>query len=226
LGNLTEVWRGSFDGCFSVKSAYHLAVSRRAQEKGESSKEVADGHIWRAIWRLGITPATRHFCWKVCHNLLPTMVNLSVKQVVHSLDCPICLREPETVVHRLWSCPSAVAVWQECSKRLQKLALIARDGKELTSFFLEKLDDSETVEAFVVARMIWLRRNSLVYGNKFQSPQRVVKISKVAIKEFSEAQYDRARVPLSQWPLLTIIGRNLLEAYERLIVMQPSTKIL
>lgn len=52
------VWMGSFDGCFSVKSAYHLAVSRRAQEKGESSKEVADGHIWRAIWRLSITPAT------------------------------------------------------------------------------------------------------------------------------------------------------------------------
>jgi hypothetical protein len=59
------VWRGSFGGCFFVKSAYHLAVSRRTQEKGESYKEVADGHIWRAIWRLGITLATQHFCWKV-----------------------------------------------------------------------------------------------------------------------------------------------------------------
>jgi hypothetical protein len=38
------------------------------------------------------------------------------------------------------------------------------------SFFLEKLDDSEAMEAFVVTRMIWLRRNSLVYGNEFQSP--------------------------------------------------------
>jgi DNA-binding helix-hairpin-helix protein with protein kinase domain len=51
-----------------------------------------------------------------------------------------------------------------------------------------------------------------------------VEISKATIKEFSEAQYDRARVPLSQWPLLTIIGRNLLGAYGRLI--EPSTKIL
>jgi hypothetical protein len=55
-----------------------------------------------------------------------------------------------------------VAVWQESSKRPQKLALLARDGNELLSQFFEKLTDEEVVEAIMVARMIWLRRNSFV----------------------------------------------------------------
>jgi len=127
------VWRGSTDGLFSVKSSYHLAISRRAQEKGESSREAANCRIWKSIWRLRVPPVARHFCWKVCHNLLPTMVNLTAKKVVPNLECPICSREPET----------AVIVWQESSKRIQKLGLMARDGKELLTLFIEKLDDTE-----------------------------------------------------------------------------------
>jgi hypothetical protein len=90
------VWRGSTDGLFSVKSAYHMAISRRAQEKGERSREAADCRIWKSIWRLRVPPVARHFCWKVCHNLLPTMVNLTAKKIVANLECPICSREPET----------------------------------------------------------------------------------------------------------------------------------
>jgi hypothetical protein len=118
--------------------------------------------IWRSIWSLKAPPMARQFCWKVCNNLLPTKANLAVKKVIPTLDCPICLREPETMVHCLWSCPSIVAVWQESSKRPQKLALLARDGNELLSQFFEKLTDEEVVEAIMVARMIWLRRNSFV----------------------------------------------------------------
>lgn len=84
-------------------------------------------------------PVVRQFCWTVCNNLLPTKTNLALKKIVPSSEFPICLKEPETVVHCLWSCPSAVAVWQECSRRLQKLALPATDGKGLVSQFFEKL---------------------------------------------------------------------------------------
>jgi hypothetical protein len=84
-------------------------------------------------------------------------------------------------------------VWQESSKRIQKLALMARDGKELLTLFFEKLDDTEVVEAIVVARMIWLRRNSFAFGNEFHSPQRLVDLSKVPLKEFSIAQHTQER---------------------------------
>jgi hypothetical protein len=177
------VWRVSANGNFSVKSAYNLAIAQRLQEKGECSLEAAGRTIWKEIWKLSVPQVVRHFCWKVYNNLLATKVNLAAKKIIQSSDCPICLREPETIVHCLWSCPLPVAIWQEASKRLQKLALMVRDGRELLSFFIEKLDENEVVEAvMVVARMIWLRRNSYVFQNVFSSPFRVVELAKETLR--------------------------------------------
>lgn len=178
------VWRGAADGAFSVKTAYHLAVSRQAKERGECSRETAKNNIWKTIWKLKIPPAARHFCWKVCNNLLPTNSNLAAKKVVSSSECPICCREPETVVHCLWSCPSVVAVWQKSSRRLQKMALVARDGREWLSCLVGKLEEPEQyVEAIMVLRSIWMRRNVLVFDNKFSSPFPVVALTREAVKE-------------------------------------------
>jgi len=135
-----------------------------------------------------ISPAARHFCWKVCNNLLPTNSNLVVKKVVHNSKCPVCSREPKTVVHCLWSCPFAVVVWQDSSKLFQKMPLVERDGRELLSCLLEKLDDSEAVEAIMVAQSIWVRRNEFVFNNDFSYPFRVVALTREAMKDFDVAQ--------------------------------------
>jgi hypothetical protein len=64
-----------------VKSAYYLTMTRVTQQKGGSSKEVCDDMVWHSIWSLQAPPVVRHFCWKVCNNLLPTKSNLALKKL-------------------------------------------------------------------------------------------------------------------------------------------------
>jgi hypothetical protein len=180
-----------------MKSAYHLILESNAQARDGSSEERVEDPLWRNIWRLQVAPPplVRQFCWSICNNLLPTKNNLALRKIAPNPDCPICLREPETVVHCLWSCPSAVAVWQEGSRRLRKLALSATDGQGLVSQLFDKLTKEEVVEAQVVARMIWLRRNTFVFEKKFSSPVSVMENSKQSLANFTEAYYSRNKPP-------------------------------
>ncbi|XP_062167009.1 uncharacterized protein LOC133873305 [Alnus glutinosa] len=62
----------------------------------------------------------------------------------------------------------------ECSRRIQKLTYEETDGRGLLLFFFEKLDNEEVLEALTVAQMIWLRRNSMVFGRGFSPPLKVI----------------------------------------------------
>jgi ribonuclease HI len=61
------------------------------------------------------------------------------------------------------------------------------------SCFIEKLDENEVLEAVMVARMIWLRRNSYVFQHEFFSPFRVDELAKEALKDFATAQQFSSR---------------------------------
>jgi hypothetical protein len=44
------MWKGTKNGMFSVKSAYHLEMTRRNQDTRESSSSEEDSDLWRKIW--------------------------------------------------------------------------------------------------------------------------------------------------------------------------------
>jgi hypothetical protein len=157
------IWRGSPSGVFTVRSAYHMKMRRRAQEKGESSSVDGNEQLWKFIWSLPTTPVLRNFCWKLCHDLLPTKFNLFSQKVVANPICPICNGEPETIFQCLWSCPMAVGIWQEGSRKLQKMACGDTDGRGLLLFFQDKLESEELIEALSILRMIWLTRNTFIF---------------------------------------------------------------
>jgi len=47
-----------------------------------------------------------------------------------------------------------VAIWQECSRKLQKLSLTDSDGIGFMEQLMEKLERDELEEALTVARLI------------------------------------------------------------------------
>nr|GFC74883.1 hypothetical protein [Tanacetum cinerariifolium] len=52
------------------------------------------------------------FLWKMALNKLPTRVNLDRKGIdVHSVLCPVCLEDVETVNHLFFSCELASKLW-------------------------------------------------------------------------------------------------------------------
>jgi len=183
------IWRGSPSGLFTVRSAYHMEVKRRSQEQGESSGAVVvdNGHLWEFIWHLPTTPVVRNFCWKLCHDLLPTKLNLFHRKVVTDPNCPICNREPESTYHSLWSCPMAVAVWQEGRRKLQKLACSETDGRGLLLFLKEKLEIEELMVALTILRSIWHNRNAFVFEGKLTPPSQVMVAAQLSSEGISQA---------------------------------------
>jgi hypothetical protein len=64
-------------------------------------------------------------------------------------------------------------VWQEARRKFQKMVLWESDGAGFLEQLVEKLDGEDLVEALILARYIWLRRNYVVFNNIFTSPANV-----------------------------------------------------
>jgi len=107
--------------------------------------------------------AVKNFIWRVCHNILPTNIELTRMKVLNDGHCPICKRIQETLFHALWECPSVKAVWQESSHRIQKLSFSVDDGLALVQKLLEVLEEKDILVVFSTTRLLWLRRNSFVF---------------------------------------------------------------
>jgi hypothetical protein len=97
-----------------------------------------------------------------------------IKRIVQDPLCWIYGLSPKTTVHILWNCASAMGVWMECNKRIQKLSLRAHDGFHLFEQLMGCLDEDELEVVIYLARQIWLRRNAVMFQGEFSSPIQLV----------------------------------------------------
>jgi hypothetical protein len=93
------VWRGSTNGVFTVKSAYHIENNKQLCSRGESSVFSQGCWVWQKLWRLHVPAVVKTFLWRVCHNSLSKRDNLHKKKITMDPMCPICGLFPETIVH-------------------------------------------------------------------------------------------------------------------------------
>jgi hypothetical protein len=180
------IWSGTKNGCFTIRSAYHFEMHRRAQSLGECSS-IGEQHVfWKAIWQIEAPAILKNFAWKISNNLLPTKHNFDRKRIGHDPQFPFCLVNPETMCHILLACSSYVAVWQECSRKIQKLALEDSDGIGFLRQHIAKLDAEELVEVLTVERLIWLHRNSYVFSSDFTPPLHLVMSAKEMVETYKQ----------------------------------------
>jgi ribonuclease HI len=181
------IWRGTKNGIFTVRSAYHMEVERQALAKGECSNPGEEEEAWKVCWHLNIPNAAKMFLWRACHNLLPTKMNLVKRGVIKEGSCPIYLRADETVEHALWECPSASDVWSSGPVSLQKSG--NQGGVFLTLFGdIRRRCIRSEVELFVItARRVWLRRNDVVHGGAMTHPAQVMRDAQTALEDFQRA---------------------------------------
>jgi hypothetical protein len=168
------VWLGTSNGVFSVKSAYHMAKSKTEECNGSSSNQNLSTQLWKRVWHVKGPPVVRVFLWKACSNILPTKLNLHKRGIVEDSLCPICKQEGESVEYILWTCESARDVWAKCGSKLQKCTTMEVNFASLFTELTDRLDIDEMQMVGVVARLIWLRRNSVVYGGDFTSPKHIL----------------------------------------------------
>jgi hypothetical protein len=183
-----QVWRGTTSGVFSVKSAYHLANEIGNLNTLEASTQRDNSVMWKTMWKLRLPNAAKNFFWRACHNLLPTKDNLLRRKVVKEPLCPICEREPETVVHALWSCPTVSDVWGSSHRLFQKYEKDGMDFMNIVENIFDK-GGTETLTIFVnLARQIWTRRNKWIHEGSFASPNDILKRSDAFIADYAKAQ--------------------------------------
>jgi hypothetical protein len=116
--------------------------------------------------------------WKACSDILPTKEKLYNKKITADPLCPMCNLEIETTVHALWSCPSAQDVWADYSSRIQKSSCDTKEFMGIMQWLMDKCTDEEIQMVTLVARQIWHRRNSVVFGGTFSSPQVLLRVAK------------------------------------------------
>lgn len=79
-------WLYSKTGLFLIGSAYHLEVGRNSKMLGESSIDNQIAHHWNTPCNLKVPSSIKHFMWQVCHNILPTKLNLVKKKITDQAD--------------------------------------------------------------------------------------------------------------------------------------------
>ncbi|KAL0446293.1 UNVERIFIED_CONTAM: putative mitochondrial protein [Sesamum latifolium] len=109
------IWHFNTNGKFLVKSAHHLAVQIQSMHSPSSSSNLGNGipnsEDWKFVWNRAVPRKTMIFCWKVCHNALPTLSNLAKRRVDVCNFCPVCSKEDETLSHVLFECNFARQIW-------------------------------------------------------------------------------------------------------------------
>jgi ribonuclease HI len=182
-----QIWRCTNTGIFSVKSAYHLAKEMETRDTPEGSCGKKDSNLWKTLWKLPIPNAAKNFFWRACQNILPTKDNLLRKKVVKEPYCPICEKEPETVLHALWACPAAADIWGNCKRIFQKCHTEGESLMKIVEEILHKggLDDF----AFFVqlARQVWHRRNTWVHEGVFVNPNVIIRRTMEQTEAYNKA---------------------------------------
>ena len=143
---------------------------------------------WKAIWRVEGPRVVNNFLWKACNGILPTTVNLHKRGITDDPMCPICLTEKETVSHALWTCPSTRDVWSECNLKIQNCLSFDDDFINIFEVLHERLRTDELQLVAIIARLIWLRRNTVVFGGDLSAPAELIRHGEEQIDTFWKAE--------------------------------------
>ncbi|XP_041009493.1 uncharacterized protein LOC121253558 [Juglans microcarpa x Juglans regia] len=135
-------------------------------DKGQASTSNNQTEIWSIIWKLNIPNAAKVFIWRAYLESLPTNANIFKRKMVDSPNCPICLREQESINHVLWDFPTAKdelleefvmpakKIWQRRNTYIFQnnfihLNLVMKQAKHLLTGFQETFTEKSCNEAIM-----------------------------------------------------------------------------
>lgn len=97
------IWHYIKNGIFKVKTTYHMGMPLRTRDSktnGIPSTSTRTRMTMRSLmWKAQVPQKVKFFSWKLCHNIAPTMANMSrrIKE--------LCKIEEETDFHLTFVCP-------------------------------------------------------------------------------------------------------------------------
>lgn len=151
------IWPKTRDGNYSVKSGYQLLRELEISGLASSSDFGENKKFWYDLWKMKVPNKLKTFAWRACTNFLPTLDNLVKRKIISSPICPRCKREPETVIHALWSCETLGPVW---SISFEELKAVSPPFLTFVDLFRCALQNSRGADSFIThCWFLWNQRN-------------------------------------------------------------------
>jgi hypothetical protein len=158
-------WHYYKKGIFSVKSAYRVAVDKKARESSSgltSSSYAEEGRMsctWKKIWRLPLPNKVLHFLWRVANYSLPLRMKLQRRGMVLDTRCPLCYRMDEDGGHCFLKCKKVKGLWSLA--QLDHIRLKLLSCPDALSFCEEilKLNEEVCLRVILLLWIWWQQRN-------------------------------------------------------------------
>ncbi|KAJ4804033.1 RNA-directed DNA polymerase (reverse transcriptase)-related family protein [Rhynchospora pubera] len=196
------IWTPSYNGLFTVKSAYKTVQLSRRQTY--QPQQLPLHFFWKSK---ELMPRIKLFLWKLCSNVLPTAHRLSTRIPSLSQSCPRCQATTETDYHIFFSCPISRAVWFSSSLGIRS-DLIQQTVPEFLEHCFLTLPRSSFIQVSTTLWAIWEQRNQWVFSKKVSSPQAILKRVQIVASPSSinVPEGDPSCTPVNQHPPQLDIG--------------------
>ncbi|KAL0445036.1 UNVERIFIED_CONTAM: putative mitochondrial protein [Sesamum latifolium] len=162
------IWHYSPNGIFSVRSAYHLALS--LDSPAGSSTGRWNSRVWRALWQAYIPNKAKVFMWRAIQNILPTASNLAKRLKSDSVVCPFCDFSAETPIHSLLYCSFARQVWALSGLRWSTLDSHDQSVEDWFAGLVLKLSPSDLHLVVMICWSLWWSRNLKLINKDYLLP--------------------------------------------------------
>jgi hypothetical protein len=140
-------WHSNRNGRFTVRSAYHLqwrhTFGPRANQLALPVSSIHNS-VWKELWRLKIPSKIKIFAWRALHGLMPLKSILANHHVGTSGQCPICQQAPEDILHLLFQCQPASALWSSLGLDhiIEEAMMVDRAGSAVLEHILRMENNS------------------------------------------------------------------------------------
>lgn len=166
------VWSPDKKGKFTVRSAYHLAISWLSKEDASVSDPNRFKSVWKNLWKINSLPRAKICLWKVLLDILPTAPNLQKNGVDINPTCVLCRTKKESTSHIFWGCKVSKSLWNFFIPSSLSLFSVCRENWSSMDFWCwltENLSDREIEDAVILVWSIWsIRNRTLIDSNKFR----------------------------------------------------------
>ncbi|CAL1401342.1 unnamed protein product [Linum trigynum] len=210
------VWHNTPEGIFTVKSAYHLAVTLdRRQGCWRSEVSWMDKASWVRVWGANLPPKLKVFVWQILNRLLPTTEALIAKGVPVLPRCPVCWAESETLEHLFLFCPVARALWDYSGLASLGEGLPQHTFPLFLKWLMALLTQPPVLMSVVaILWRIWRSRNWVVFeGKQFGFPG--------LLRQYNQQYEEWVGLPVDRHPRSAVapISQPVLAGGDRMVCM-------
>ncbi len=156
----------------------------------ELNWESSTGYKNSKFWKSQVPNKIKVIAWRALQNILPSKTRLLSKGRIPSFTYEMCLEDPETNSHALWSCLYAKQICGLVDevKTLPQPAVFS--WLDLLEWILSNWATLSLESFFILSWLIWSQRNNKWLGETVLEPSNLVHQGREMQQNFVQARFN------------------------------------